>query len=413
MSHNHKRTNRQVFLILILAITCNVLLAAISPKVNVWESEIGRIAASIASDGGFSSPFRRASGPSAWIPPLYPYILGGIFYVFGVFTSAAYGIALSINILAHALASVILYSAARKTFGERVGRLSGYALATFPLLFYPLVLTRLMGGYGGEGLFIPPNLIWYTHLSELAIVALIWLTLNPPHWVVYGAAWGFAALLNPAILALAPAFLIWQAKYKHGLRYVSMTVLVTLLCVTPWLYRNYSVFHRPVFIRDNLGVELRVGNQPGQNGLWDADLHPDRNDFELDRLIKMGEVEYARDCGQQAVRIILIHPGEFLRNVVLRTGYWWIGNPMTSKRLGPFRFLKYLPQLVFSLLALLGAALVVRQKNTPGLLFVSVLIFYPLIYYLTHTFGGLFYQYPIHPEMLALAISWSLRRNMG
>ena len=125
----------------------------------------------------------------------------------------------------------------------------------------------------------------------------------------------------------------------------------------------------------------------------------------------MGEVEYARDCGQQAVRIILIRPGEFLRNVVLRIGYWWIGNPVASKRLGPFRFLKYLPQLVFSLLAFLGAALVVRQKNTPGLLFVSVLIFYPLIYYVTHTFGGFFYQYPIHPEMLALAISWSLRRN--
>jgi hypothetical protein len=413
MSHNNERTNRHLALILILAITCNVLLAAISPKVNIWESEIGRIAASIASDRGFSSPFRRASGPSAWIPPLYPYILAGIFYVFGVYTSAAYRIAVSINILAHALTSVILYGAARRTFGERVGRLSAYSLATFPLLFYPLVLTRLLGGYGGGGLFIKPNLIWYTHLSELAIVMLIWLTLNSPHWVVYGAAWGFAALLNPTILALAPAFLMWQAYYKQGLRYVSMVAFVALLCVTPWLYRNYSVFHRPVFIRDNLGVELRVGNQPGQNGLWDAELHPDRSDLELDRLIKMGEAEYARDCGQQAVRTILIRPGEFLWNVVLRTGYWWIGNPMTSKRLGSFRFLKYLPQVIFSLLALLGAALVVQQKNTPGLLFVSVLIFYPLIYYVTHTFGGFFYQYPIHPEMLALAVSWVLRKNMG
>jgi hypothetical protein len=404
-------TNRQVALILILAIACNVLLALIVPKVNVWSSETSRIAASIATNQGFSSPFRKASGPSAWIPPLYPYLLGVIFYVFGVYTSAAFVVAVSVNIIVHALASVILYCVARKTFGERAARLSAYSLGTFPLLFYPLVLLRVLGAYGGRGLFISPNLIWYMHLSELAIVLLIWMTLNTSHWIVYGAAWGFAALLNPTILALAPPFLLWQMCHKHRTRYVTMAVFIAVICMAPWLYRNYSVFHHPVFIRDNLGVELRVGNQPGQNGLWDAELHPDQSDFELNRLIEMGEVEYARDCGQQAVRIVLARPGEFLRNVIFRIGYWWIGDPVTSKRLGPFRFLKYLPQLAFSLLALLGAASVVRQKNAPGLLFVSVLIFYPLIYYVTHTAGGFFYQYSIHPEMLALAVSWSLRKN--
>jgi hypothetical protein len=38
-------------------------------------------------------------------------------------------------------------------------------------------------------------------------------------------------------------------------------------------------------------------------------------------------------------------------------------------------------------------------------LFVAVLLFYPLIYYVTHTFEGFTYQYPMHPEMLALAAS--------
>src|SRR6516164_3327518 len=41
--------------------------------------EMGRLARSIASGQGFSSPTDLPSGPSAWAPPLYPYILAGVF----------------------------------------------------------------------------------------------------------------------------------------------------------------------------------------------------------------------------------------------------------------------------------------------------------------------------------------------
>jgi len=67
--------------------------------------------------------------------------------------------------------------------------------------------------------------------------------------------------------------------------------------------------------------------------------------------------------------------------------------------------------LTFSVLALYGAGRSLRHKNGDPLLFVAVLFFYPLVYYVTHTFAGSFYQYPIHPEMLALATSVVIRRN--
>jgi hypothetical protein len=50
-------------------------------------------------------------------------------------------------------------------------------------------------------------------------------------------------------------------------------------------------------------------------------------------------------------------------------------------------------------------------NNGKASLFVGVLVFYPLIYYVTHTFDGFSYQYPIHPEMLALAMSAIIREN--
>jgi hypothetical protein len=148
-----------------------------------------------------------------------------------------------------------------------------------------------------------------------------------------------------------------------------------------------------------------VGNRAGQNGFWDSRVHPDRNPEELRRVIEMGEAEYARAAGKDALRTIRAHPIEFGRNTILRIRYWWIGSPMSSRRLGTFRFIKYLPLFAFSLFAFYGAYGAMRHKNRDALLFVAALIFYPLVYYVTHIFGGLFYQYPIHPEMIALATS--------
>jgi len=395
---------RRVIFIIVLAIASNVILAIVLPKVDIWNTETARIAEAVAAGHGFSSPFREPTGPSAWIPPVYPYLLAGIFLLCGGPTATSYCVAVAVNIIVHAFTCVLLYRTAGEAFGPRVGIYSACALASFPLVFYPLVLLRVLGGYGGLGLFISPNVIWYTHMTEMAIVLLIWLTLHPPHWAVFGTAWGISALLNPTLLALAPAF-GWQLENRKGWRYAGLAGLVAVLCVVPWLARNYVVLHHMIFIRDNFGTELRVGNVPGHNGRWDGESHPDRSDYELGRVREMGEVEYSRASAREALQTIRAHPGEFFRSVILRIGYWWVGNPMASSRLGKMRFVKYLPQLIFSILAFIGVGRALRANNRKAFLFVGVLVFYPLIYYVTHTFEGFMYQYPTHPEMLALAIS--------
>ena len=43
--------------------------------------EMGSIGASVASGQGFSHPFGTPSGPTAWEPPLYPYLIAGVFHV--------------------------------------------------------------------------------------------------------------------------------------------------------------------------------------------------------------------------------------------------------------------------------------------------------------------------------------------
>jgi 4-amino-4-deoxy-L-arabinose transferase-like glycosyltransferase len=395
------------------AIIFNLILAFAVPKVD-WAAggEISGIAASVASGRGFSSPFRQPTGPSAWSPPIYPYLLAGIFRVFGIFTAASYWAAVAFNIIVHGFTCIVLYWAVGEAFGRRTGLYAALALACFPLLFEPLVYLHVLGGYLGQGLFILPNSIWTTQLSELAIVLLIWFTLRQAHWAVYGMAWGIAALINPTVLALAPAFLAWRLWRRDRWRHLGLAAVAAVLCIAPWLVRNYLVFHHPVFIRDGFGIELRVGNQPGSKGLWTASVHPDRSDYELSRLAEMGEIEYARVSGQEAMDTIRARPGEFALNCIRRVAYYWIGTPLTSRRLHALRFFKYLPQLVFSLLAFYGMYRALRRGNQNALLFVAVLFFYPLVYYITHTFYGFTYQYPIQPEMLALAFSVVIPENI-
>ena len=141
-------------IIFVLAILSSAILAAALPRVDDWATESTRIAASVASGRGFSSPFPQPTGPSAWLPPVYPYLLAGIFRVFGVFTAASYWVAVAVNIIVHSFTCVVLYWVAGETFGHRRGLYAAMALASFPLLFYPLVLLHVLGGVdAGVGTF--------------------------------------------------------------------------------------------------------------------------------------------------------------------------------------------------------------------------------------------------------------------
>src|SRR6266851_6382215 len=68
--------------------------------------EMGRVARSIALGQGFSNPYGGNTGPSAWEPPLYPYLLAGVFKVFGIYTYASAWVLLSINSLFASLTTI-------------------------------------------------------------------------------------------------------------------------------------------------------------------------------------------------------------------------------------------------------------------------------------------------------------------
>jgi hypothetical protein len=88
-------------------------LAHVKPSMLSWGiNEAGGIARWIVTNHSFSSPFHDAHGPTAWLGPVYPLIVAGVFLVFGLQTSASALAVMVFNSLCSAATGVVVYAIA-------------------------------------------------------------------------------------------------------------------------------------------------------------------------------------------------------------------------------------------------------------------------------------------------------------
>jgi len=79
-----------VFLVLFLFVAAFVNFPEI-PKYNyLFGGEYGKIAEALVNGKGYANPFGTESGSTAWMPPLYTFLLALIFWFFGPFTPASF-----------------------------------------------------------------------------------------------------------------------------------------------------------------------------------------------------------------------------------------------------------------------------------------------------------------------------------
>src|SRR5579864_8268834 len=123
--------------------------------------EMGRIAASLASGHGFSAPFGPPTGPTAWEPPLYPYLAAAAFHVFGVYSRASALVLLTLSSLFSALTCIPIFRIARRMFSEKVAVGAAWSWALLPNV-----------------IFWCTRAVWETSLSALLLATLLWLALT-------------------------------------------------------------------------------------------------------------------------------------------------------------------------------------------------------------------------------------------
>src|SRR6266571_2488194 len=123
--------------------------------------EMGRIGRAIAIGRGFADPFDSPTGPTAWEPPLYPYLIAGVFKLTGIYTSASALILLSLNSIFSALTCIPIFLIARRCFSEKVAVWTAWMWALLPSV-----------------MFWCTRWVWETSLAALLLALIFWLTLE-------------------------------------------------------------------------------------------------------------------------------------------------------------------------------------------------------------------------------------------
>ena len=362
--------------------------------------EMGRVARSVALGQGFSNPYGGNTGPTAWEPPLYPYLMAGVFKLFGLYTVASAWVLLTINSLFAALTTLPIFLIARRTFGERAAAWSAWGWALNPYIWYWSI-----------------HWIWDTTFTPLilSLIFLVALELQGSRglrgWVIFAGLWGVGALANPSMLAFLPfcGLWIWRQRFKNGLPSLSGVVLssaIFSLILSPWLIRNYEVFGRFVFLRDDFGLQFRLGNSKGAEGMLMAYLQPNLNKLELEKFQHLGELAYAEDCKQLAFEWVRENPQHFAVISLRRFFYYWNGVPKPTDSRQPWDFRNAL-FLGWSVLSIWGLWRALRQKVSGAWLFAGLILTYPTTYYFV--FPHARYRHPIEPELVILAVFLGLQ----
>ena len=356
--------------------------------------ETGSIAASLAEGRGFSSPFGIQSGPTAWIAPVYPAMCALVFKVFGIYSTASAIAILSLNSLFAALTCIPIYLLGIKLFDDRVAQLSGWAWASFPFFMR-----------------WPTTWIWEVSLSALLMACLALLSLraaerdNRNTWIVLGLTWGVAAITSPSLLAAMPCSLLWIAwqRRRTSRPYARSVILVIAICfavMLPWLVRNRIRMGHYVFVRDNFGFEFYLGNYHGSNGVGFAGKHPSVNHIQMNYFSQVGEVAYVKHFQQEAFHFVYQYPQEFLQLTVKRFVSFWDGSTLNLERREAWSWQPW-EVLLLTVPAAFGLALACCLRKTGAMLLATLLVSYPLPYYIVYATSR--YRHVIEPELLILS----------
>jgi 4-amino-4-deoxy-L-arabinose transferase-like glycosyltransferase len=404
MANNPQPANRFQPYILMAIVALVVRLAVVPFVYRDWMDPFvlqhwafGLVARSIVSGHGFGNVFAD-TGPTAVVPPVYSYLLAGVFKIFGTETRASILVALSLNSLFSALTCVPVFLFSRQVFGDRVAKWAGWGWAFSPYGIY----------YGADW-------AWSTCLVTLE---LAWLFLfacrlekssRTRDWALFGLFGGIAALTEPVVLSVVPLLGLWTLYRRYRLHQVwgpqmFAAALAALAVMSPWFVRNYELFHRFIPVRSGFGLELYIGNN-GYSTRWvNSALHPNHNDAELSEYERAGEVAYMHHKLKQAKDFIGSHPGWFawmtLRRIVyIWTGYWSFSHEyLKDEPLDP-------PNIVvattLTILGLLGLRRVFQRDANVAMLFAIVLLFFPLTYYISHP--ETYYFRPVDPLIVMLA----------
>jgi len=384
-----------------------------------WEA--GRIARALLTGYGYADPFANAflahTGPTAWLPPLYPLLMAAIFRIFGVYTHASAWVLLTIQSAFSAATALATWEIAARCFSRRVALWSAWLWVLYPAAMqyavrwpWEMTITTALFAF---------TLVLALRMRAIGSEVQAPRTSNPEprtlQLLLFGLLWALIALSNSTLLIFLPVCGLWillphlgaPSKLRlggilHLLIAPTLSALLFLACIAPWTIRNWQAFHAFIPLRGNLGAELYMGNGPGSNGLLMEYYHPFQSPEQLRLYASLGEVRYVAQRGALARAYIAAHPAHFAANVVRRIFFFWIGVPHPSDEAWYNEAGRTLNFAFLSVAGLLGLALALRRRIPAAGLFAWAFLLLPIPYYLITVHAR--FRHPLEPLICILAV---------
>jgi 4-amino-4-deoxy-L-arabinose transferase-like glycosyltransferase len=367
--------------------------------------EMGRVARALATGYGYADPFVGHTGPTAWVPPLYPLLIAGVFKIAGVYSALSAWILLAINSVFSAAIIPAIYEIAARCYNRKVALWSAWLWALYPAALQYAV-----------------HWIWEMSLTAMLFSFVLVLALRMRgiggaqdggdgqtlrRWALFGVLWGLIALSNSGLLLFLPACGVWilagAPRKRSALVRAAVGSIMFFAVIAPWIYRNWTVFHAFIPMRSNLGAEFYAGSGPGSNGFpFVATLPLVERDPEVVLYKQMGEMVWVQQQGSKAKAYIAAHPAHYALITLKRIYFYWVSVPHPDERSPWGEFFRELNYCFLSITGILGLLLSLKNRVPAAWLFAWAFLLLPLTYYFV-TVNARF-RHPLEPLIAILTV---------
>ncbi|MGH8004456.1 MAG: ArnT family glycosyltransferase, partial [Limisphaerales bacterium] len=218
--------------------------------------------------------------------PLYPYLLGLVYYIFG----HNYYAPRIVQYLIGSLGVVLLALLAARLFGKKMGIVTGVVFATYASVIY------FEGELLLDFLLIPLDLLIFIFLYKAKE--------NPSsvNWILAGLWLGLSTITRPNILIFVPAVLFWiwycfhkNTHFQRQLKFAALFLVGAFLPILPVAIHNYRAEKPLVLIASQGGINFYIGNNPDADGY--TSMMPGRlqTNWELADIRAMAKTETGRE----------------------------------------------------------------------------------------------------------------------
>jgi len=367
--------------------------------------EFGHIAENLVAGNGFAFDFygHFPNGPTAFMAPVYPFILAGYMYLFGS------------NLIGMAFIQIFVTGVAIWGFGLFAARLSGPVVG---------VITAAIFAFYPEMIFMPLKYVsepWLLLLTAFFLLTGMeyFRTGKNRYIFLAGVLAGLAALTKESSLFYPAGLMLWVLLRKGwSYKLVKDTFLIFLVMfvvIAPWTVRNYVVFGEFIPIRTNFWVNFWRGNHPGATGsargydkdLIDFSMDPDYAE-RIDKQLVGNEIDRERVYRDFALEFVRENPGKYVELCLRRLLFYWTIDPTHPLTGNP---LYWVPWILLVITASIGVY-AVRDRWQDYSFWYLLIIVMTAVYSLMLVLPR--YRIPLIPGLIMLAsegIYWLVFRK--